>query len=493
MILRKTKASDLDKMQKNQLSDKAAMAFFCQKPYHYLYIMDGSIVVSVLKKDDVPLGEKLPPLRRDHVWIATEETDDEAIQGAFQQNAGVNRLAVLSPKKELLSEFDDMSQPNEARNILKNKMAIRYAPAFLPQLESLFADSGWNRVLFIGDLETYYEFSFLVSFRHIDHAATYLPDVASQYDIIFNFRYPVRYKKWCCPNDKIVEFYKVIERIAFKEMLSYCRERSIHFYLLRNPIFERLTCLSTEEKHVRDKKVTAKALLKNAAYIEKFSITQRNLRYLQTGNYRQSYAVDNGFIYEQSDIDTPCLTVKRGRRLTVGKFSNPTSTIYLFGTCITFGLYTTDTDTISSILQNAPYCLKNRINVQNNGALLGRNLLNICIDVLNTSLRDGDTVVVMDIFEDYPEDSAYGIIDTNDWFNQFKPLNEIWFLDFPLHCNVRANRMLAGQIETLLQRQAPFPSGFFRRDAIIMNLVTRIGYSFCSCTKKSLRTLLRNF
>ena len=103
MILRKTKASDLDKMQKNQLSDKAAMAFFCQKPYHYLYIMDGSIVVSVLKKDDVPLGEKLPPLRRDHVWIATEETDDEAIQGSFQHFSCLYRLAVLSPKKVLLS------------------------------------------------------------------------------------------------------------------------------------------------------------------------------------------------------------------------------------------------------------------------------------------------------------------------------------------------------------------------------------------------------
>ena len=457
MILRRTNAEDLTKVQSTDFTNDIAIDFFCKHPYRYLYVMDGDTVISVLRKNDIPVNEKLPSVNQYYVCQKTDRLfTQEEIEDVFQKEPGLSRLAVLLQDGELLAEFDDQSQPEEARNIEKNKMAMRYATLFSRPLENYFSSSGWKQILFIGDKTTYVEFSALFPHREIDYKESCKELDFSIYDVVFNFKYPIRYKRLCCSCvlGKVKEFYKIVEKVAFSKMVSYCRNRDIHFYLLRNPVYDRLTCLSAREEQGRLHRKSIRELFSDAEYMRCFAGDDTaEIAYLKTGNYRKSFLSDNGFIYQQSDVETPLLTVKNGRRRTTGQIANPVNTIYLFGTCITFGLYTKDQQTIASFLQESAYCQTNRLQVQNRGALLGRNLLNICMDVMNTPLADGDTVIIMDIFEDIPDDSSYGILDMNKWFNLYKPHSETWFLDFPLHCNAKANQLMARQMEELLKQQ----------------------------------------
>ena len=450
MTIRKTESIGLDCIQAHRFSESFAIDYFCRHPYHYLYIMDHNTVIAVLSKNDIPLGEDFPSLERSFVLKAEKVPTREEIETAFRARPALSRLAVLSMSGELLCEFDDMSQPAEPRNVQKSKMALRYAPTFLTQIKNYFVASGWSKFLFIGDSKTYALFCAAFDGLDIQYAERYEPRSC---DVIFNFFYLSRYKELCCKDARVIEFYKIVEKVVFPETVAYCKRRNIDLFLLRAPTYGRLTCLAPQERENFRLGRQPHDLLSDDRYLHAFAEDDADRNYLSSGEYRGSHLIDNGFLYVQSDVQGLFLTVKNGRRCTAGSPRNRDNTVYLFGSCITFGMCVRDPYTIASLLQQMPVCRQHNLRVKNQGALLGRNLLNICIDVLNTPLTRGDCIVILDIFEDYPYNTKCPILDTNAWFNRCKPADEVWFLDFPLHCNANANRLLAENIALLLQRR----------------------------------------
>ena len=426
-------------MEAEDITEYSVADFFCKYTYQYLYIQKNGKIISVLTKDDVPhLKNGLPSLYRSHVvqMSATHEYYD--VETVFRKTLGLNRLAILDNNMHLICEYDNGSLPEKARNILKNEMALRYTEFFESDLRTLFLKRKWSSALILGDKEIYREFRKKFFWIKTECSQDYKN---VECDVIFNFRYHNKLMHYFCQDRRIVSLHNIMEKIAFERMIQYLTEKNISYFLLRAPVYDRLSCLSPMEENNREHPCSQYELIENDSYMLEFLPDSADLHFLRNSSYLESYAEDNGWIFVQHDNTSYSHSVCGGIRKTVPDIADEKSAVHIYGSCLVYGMFVQDKDTIASLLQKKETCQQRKI--YNHGGLLGRNLLNMCMHILSTELHSNNTVILIDIFESVQNDADYQIIDTNAWFNHHKPKNQVWFLDFPLHCNQKANQLTA--------------------------------------------------
>lgn len=446
MIMNYIEADSLDTIEEEKFSKIAVLKFFCQNAYKYLYVISGDRVISILKKEDVSfLESKIPELDPERYFVSDDIVSDDFVRKEFCQRPFINRLALIDCNQRLIGEFNDGSLPEKARNIQKNIMALRYVPLFEDELKKEFYRNNWESALVLGDETVFKEFRKVFPWLKVEYSDRY---IHCNHSVIFNFLYHNKLMHYFCNDSRIVEFSKIAEKVAFIKMNYYLKSCGIAHLLLRAPVYERLNCLSQFETDNLKNEHSQSELIFSDEYMEQFAATPTLIQNIRSGDHLISHIEDNGWIFVQSSASNDMISVSDGRRKTIPEMDIYQNSVHIFGTCLVYGFMAADNDTIASLLQKKETYKDTRI--INHGALLGRNLLNMIVDIMSTEFKSGDGVVLIDIFEDYSDDTEYGIIDTNVFFNENKSQNETWFLDFPLHCNRRANQLIADLIEKQL-------------------------------------------
>ena len=157
--------------------------------------------------------------------------------------------------------------------------------------------------------------------------------------------------------------------------------------------------------------------------------------------------MDNGFFYTQEDCYSDEINVFDGVRITPCSQGNDNGVcLNFYGPCTTFGIMVPDDETVTA-------CLQKRFNSEgisafcvNYGGLHGNNVLNSIISALNTPVKPGDYLIFLDVLNHYDAETYPNLIDTNEWYNKKKSKNDVYFFDFPGHCNYKANLIMADGI-----------------------------------------------
>jgi cytidyltransferase-like protein len=152
----------------------------------------------------------------------------------------------------------------------------------------------------------------------------------------------------------------------------------------------------------------------------------------------------NGVTYLK-EAERELYHVKNGERLTVGQPTEYTKTIYFFGACIVVGIYVEDAHTIESFLQELLNRNGYKVKVVNCGSWSDESALlkKICL----TKFEPGDVAVIYDRNKRFTGIQTLNLGDC--WAREQLPTE--WAVDWPTHCNYKANRVMANEIYDFLK------------------------------------------
>lgn len=136
-----------------------------------------------------------------------------------------------------------------------------------------------------------------------------------------------------------------------------------------------------------------------------------------------------------------------GIRTTVNSLeSSPSNNIWIFGSCLSFGLFSTDEYTFPSQLQKKINSRDMNMQVKNMGVKGRNNILNDIIFSMNTSMRSGDYVVFVEKFNSTIKEiivnENMSVMDFSNYLNLVE-LNPHNFLNSTFHANLEIYQHLA--------------------------------------------------
>lgn len=227
------------------------------------------------------------------------------------------------------------------------------------------------------------------------------------------------------------------------ETLRFLKERKVNLLFISGPNKHKLKYMESE-KYLYTK-TTLEDTLKDTEYIKNFCKYDSTLfTYLydsKTGVLTGNRITTNGIhlisAYFKSDtLNINRLGERKGIPAAIGKAKN---NIYIYGSCLSFGLFADDNRTFPSLLQDKiNHSALAGMKVHNYG-LKGQNcVLNDLLFVLNTPLKQGDCIILV---EKYSQEiqallnkCGIDLHDFSSYLNKFS-LNGPNFLNSAFHCN----------------------------------------------------------
>lgn len=255
--------------------------------------------------------------------------------------------------------------------------------------------------------------------------------------------------------DKIIKKFSdvntTMEMVLLYEVLQYLRVRKINLILIAGPDEKKINL--PDDVPYLSKKVDLSDVMLDREYMEKFFHGDNVLldyAYDDDAGLLHGNRITTNGIHLMSAcfcskwVNVNSMGERMGIEATDGKYHND---IYVYGSCLTFGLFADDRRTFPSYLQTL---LNNSefagLRVHNFG-LKGRNsVLNDFAFVLNTPLKQGDTVVLV---EKYSEEIRMELKrcdiklhDFSDYLNTVA-IEKCSFLNSAFHCNDSIYKSLA--------------------------------------------------
>lgn len=452
MRLIKIESNELYKIDYTEAVNEKLINIFANDMYAFVYVYKDGKLFSILRKNDIPLIEVKENLNEYYIYKSDKiNPSRDEIEQKFTNEPTLSRLAVIH-NGEVICEYNNGSEPTLGRNVTKSLMSIRYINVFKEQIYSEFRANSWSNVLVVANTDIFNVLSSELSeikmtcINELSYDFNY-----PEYDLVIDLKYGKGLRKHFCGKANIVDLCKIIEKVALNELINYCDKAEINLHCLKLPTYKNLTCLSDKELSTWKNKKSFRDMILDEEFLREFSNSHRDYHYLRDGKHALSILFDDGFVNIQSNCNTDLLNVKNGVRKTIPEVKDADSKVHFFGTCSTFGVCCPDDETIQSFLQSGEYCSTNNIEVVNHGGMYGKHLLNTVMSALNQSVKEGDTIVVLDIFDEYTCSDVPNLVETYTWFNESKNKDEIYFLDYPTHCNAKGNRLYAEYIEKLLK------------------------------------------
>ncbi|MDO4487853.1 MAG: adenylyltransferase/cytidyltransferase family protein [Eubacteriales bacterium] len=149
-------------------------------------------------------------------------------------------------------------------------------------------------------------------------------------------------------------------------------------------------------------------------------------------------------VQKQKDIEGPYFNVVNGERRTHYQPLEYDRTIYFFGPCCMFGLYSEDKNTIESHLQKKLNERGERIRVVNCGMLAFN--CEMVVRICSTDLKRGDIIVIYDPTAGLKGNAAIDIVKAMDEKNM--PIT--WYWDSLEHVNHHAHNFWADEVLDVL-------------------------------------------
>lgn len=441
---------DLIQIEESSLLDIDLANHFAMNGYEHLYISRNGKIVKIITFEDFYLGRIIEGLNREFVASICDLKEKTDIQYFFVEHPEVDRISVVDGEK-LVCEIDSLVEFPIQNGSAKSLMSLRFIDLFYEDMKKYFKQ--YKKVLIIGDQAIcdflYKRFPNVVFERISDVSLLVNGSKKNDYDGVLDFTYCRKIRRTIGFNpDNLMNLPKELTRCALSRLIEKCSKTGVRVLFYQIPRYEKLTCLSSQELKncVEGKK--AGELIKDEAYRSLYDTNYEESTYLDSREYQASIRIDNGITFIQDDCNEESLSVKDGVRKSAGKnnLELDVPCINFYGPCMTYGFYTPDKQTIPSIVALMAERNGKALCVANRAGLYGNNELNSVMNALLTPVRNGDYIVFYDTLEELDETEYPNIETTYEWFNSEKSENEIWFLDFPGHCNPKANKLLAKHI-----------------------------------------------
>ncbi|MGN1394465.1 MAG: hypothetical protein ACI4V7_10655 [Succinivibrionaceae bacterium] len=142
-----------------------------------------------------------------------------------------------------------------------------------------------------------------------------------------------------------------------------------------------------------------------------------------------------------------------GNRVTVGQQKNPKNDIYIYGSCITYGLFSDDECTIESYLQNLINCRGYSYSVHNRG-LPGIDINSIHKSIINTEFKKGDIVTIivpkmikmLDVYRSFLFAKNIPFFELKYYFSEHYSYYDHIFADSGSHLTKQGNKLIAQKL-----------------------------------------------
>lgn len=441
---------DIKKIDFKDVSKMSVAKHFADNGYDFLYVYKGGKFFNVITFSDFMSGNFFEQGDKKFIQPVAKFKSFMDVQRFFVDTPEIERL-VLVDAGEVVCEFNPRVELPLQNNVAKNLMALRYVRFFRKELVQYLAAFDKISVIakeyiadFIAEILPEIKFD---SVSQIEHAEKF-----SSSDLILDFYFGKRLRKALNFKLKVVDFSSIVERIALDALIKYCTENNLilKFYKLQR--YEGLNCLHVWEEENFQNKKTLRQILCNRNYVENFSASDVEYEYIRRQEFFSSARLDDGYCFVQSDCKTNGLTVSNGLRYSMYENFNSRRVIHVYGPCTTFGILTTDFNTVTSQLNRMFRNSFSDFSAINHGGLHGNNVLNSIMSALRTPVKSGDAIILLDVLDDFKPDIYPGLIEVNDWFNVKKTKRELMFFDFPGHCNTAANKIIAEGIFEDLNR-----------------------------------------
>ena len=293
---------------------------------------------------------------------------------------------------------------------------------------------------------------------------------------------------------KAEDINNILEQVLLKEAISFFDRKGVIPIFIEGPNKNDLFFSESDEPYI-SQKISLEEVLKDKEYVRRFYQGDESLIDYA---YNQNYGLLNGnrvstngthLISAYFKSDKLNVNVK-GERRTIPQITDDNiinRNIYIFGSCLTFGLFTDDEHTFPSILQQLICQSSNSHQTVHNFGVKGRNcLLNDLLFALNNPLRKGDIAIFACLFSD----TCRQIIE-NAICNRIKlkvynfsaylnahTLPKHCFLNSSFHCNQVIYKELANYTKEIIQT-IPMP------DMIDDTIHVELSLSYLQETKKS--------
>jgi len=441
---------DLILLEESGLSEIAVANHFALNGYEHLYITHKGKIAKIITFEDFYLGRRIEGLNRGFVASVSDVKEKKDIRSFFIEHPEVDRISVFDGEY-LVCEIDSLVEFPIQNGSAKSLMALRFIDMFYDKMKQFF--SKYKRILIVGEqlIKDFLCKRFpSVVFERVSDLSSYVDGRnKNDYDGILDFTYSRKIRRTIgFDPDNLINLPKEITRCALGRLMENCSRNGVKVLFYQMPRYEMLTCLNPQELKNCIEGKKAGELLKDKGYRFAFNVNDEECNYLDAREYQASIRIDNGITFIQDDCNGKNLIVKDGIRKSAGEYDLGTDVpcVNFYGPCMTYGFYTPDNQTVPSLLALMAEKDGKSLRVANRAGLYGNNELNSVMNALLTPVRNGDYIVFYDTLEELDETEYPDIETTYEWFNSEKSENEIWFLDFPGHCNPKANKLLAKHI-----------------------------------------------
>lgn len=447
---------DLNVIEKSNVSFKTIANHFAQNGYENLYLTSNGKLCSIITIDDFLTDNYNWSLERDFIKKSSILHSKKDIIDYFISNPHLDRISIIE-NCEILCEVDGLIELPLQNGTAKNLVALRYIDYFTQELFEYF--KSFKSVLLISDRDVYKLFAEkfpFVSFdwyENIDSLSE--ENAANKYDGVLDFVYCKNIRKTIgfSPSN-LINFSQIMTRFAVMKIHEYCEGRGVHtrFYRLQN--YNDLTCLNGKELSncVTRKKVGH--LVQDDEFLNKFVSNENEKEYLKGRMYHASLRLDNGYCFVQDECNEKLLNVHCEIRKSYSSNSDEAANnIHFYGPCTTYGFLLPDDETIPSLVKKELEKKGLSVNVFNHAGIHGYNELNAFMIALNTPVKNGDYFIFYDTLDDLDISEYPEVIQAFEWFNKEKTVDDIWFFDFPGHCNLKANNVIVNHILDGLEKE----------------------------------------
>lgn len=434
---------DLDIIDIKDLKMERVAFHFAQKGYEYLYVYQNGSFYNSISFSEFRTGEIWKKCSKIRHQQYKQFLDPKKIEDFFYSNPSVDRLILLDTN-QLYGEINLLDELALQNNVVKNLMAIRYIGLFRNDVEAFLKK--FKKVYLMADDDV---------FQRLRDEWPDIPlhQVKKSYDykkirnfdsaLYLDFLYGNKVMKAMDPGYKLVDLNTIVEKIALRYLIEYCKTKRIILKFYKLQVFNGLTCLHPLEQENFKNRINKSHLAQNENYLRKFAIDDRDYNYIKKRKYQISLRSDNGFAFVQENCQDEDMHVINGIRESVPLVKESAYAVHFYGPCTTYGIMTPDDKTVVSFFQKLS--LKNGLKLKavNHGGLHGNNVLNSIMLALNTPVNSGDALIFLDVLDDFSKQCYPGMLDVNEWFNHNKSLEDVYFFDFPGHCNSKGNLLMA--------------------------------------------------
>lgn len=441
--------NELNILDESDLTSIRIANHFAKNGYENLYLKHNDKISGIVTFEDFLRGEIIAGTDREFVRSINEVRNKQMIADIFIDYPYIDRVSVID-EGNLICEIDGLVELPLQNGLSKNLVALRYIDIVKEELTEELQKYKKILVIAADDICIFLEKSFPeISFNKTRDVSLLLnADACGEYDLVLDFVYSRNIRKTLgITSEKIISFSKLVTKPILRKLRTYCDKHKVHTRFYRLQSYEELTCLNSEEYKNSVNQTKAGIVLKNPSYMSQYKATDDEKEFLRKRLYHASVRIDNGYCFVQDDCNDSMHQVKGGIRNTSFAPETPDGPrVYIYGPCTIYGFLTPDDKTVASVIQKKAVEDNVILRVENRAGIHGYNELNAFVSALNTPVKSGDVLIFYDTLDDLDIDEYPNAVEAYKWFNEEKPKEETWFLDFPGHCNHLSNELIAKHI-----------------------------------------------